>query len=135
MRWYDGGSFLLSAYLTCNGADGTKEAVASAFYPTICTLFFYQDWSLALLQRTRVIVSAWMAVRCYLSLNCYILGIFPATRHTCKPSRQSTEAAGSCGSWRVKLFPSVSNYDRQLFLGRSLESQSRSPRVSQHKAP
>ncbi|KAG1756292.1 uncharacterized protein EDB91DRAFT_1192061 [Suillus paluster] len=33
--------------------DMTKEATASAFYPTICTLFFYQDTSLTILPRTQ----------------------------------------------------------------------------------
>ncbi|KAG0705163.1 hypothetical protein DFH29DRAFT_302869 [Suillus ampliporus] len=33
--------------------DMSKETAASAFYPTICTLFFYQDASLTLLPRTQ----------------------------------------------------------------------------------
>ncbi|KAG2146912.1 uncharacterized protein EDB93DRAFT_455734 [Suillus bovinus] len=40
-------------YLDKCSDDMTKETVALAFYPTICTLFFYQDASLILLPRTQ----------------------------------------------------------------------------------
>jgi hypothetical protein len=59
LRWYDFGSFfsLLSIQYP-NLADLSKETTASAFYPTICTLFFYQDTTLTLLPRTQTTVSA-----------------------------------------------------------------------------
>ncbi|KAG1754268.1 hypothetical protein EDB19DRAFT_1665522 [Suillus lakei] len=41
-------------FLDKHSDDMTKEAIASAFYPTICTLFFYQDASLTLLPRTQM---------------------------------------------------------------------------------
>ncbi|KAG2349397.1 hypothetical protein BDR05DRAFT_227779 [Suillus weaverae] len=44
-------------FLDKHSDDMTKEAVASAFYPTICTLFFYQDASLKILPRTQRTVS------------------------------------------------------------------------------
>lgn len=40
-------------FLDKNSDDMTKETIALAFYPTICTLFFYQDASLTLLPRTQ----------------------------------------------------------------------------------
>ncbi|KAG1891502.1 hypothetical protein F4604DRAFT_419051 [Suillus subluteus] len=40
-------------FLDKHSDDMTKETIASAFYPTICTLFFYQDASLTLLPRTQ----------------------------------------------------------------------------------
>ncbi|KAG1800848.1 uncharacterized protein HD556DRAFT_964196 [Suillus plorans] len=54
--WNDVAVALLSGvldFLDKHGDDMTKETIALAFYPTICTLFFYQDSSLTLLPRTQ----------------------------------------------------------------------------------